>query len=122
MRRDRGDRQGEHYRRDRGVDFLIVLDLPVSEIEEGLPADVTPRGREAAEQVVAIEVDRPVEVAFGGVENQAEERIGGRAGAVTGARGEIRPVGRADLGVTEAVRGGAELDRHERVPGRRLVE
>src|ERR1700729_701524 len=72
-------REGEHHRGDRGVDLLVVLHLPVAEVEEGLPADIAARRREAAEQIVAVIADRRAEVGLGGVEDQAEERVGGRA-------------------------------------------
>src|ERR1700722_18752452 len=40
VRGDSGNRQGEHDRGDGGVDLLVVLHLPVTEVEESLPADV----------------------------------------------------------------------------------
>jgi hypothetical protein len=114
VRCDGGDRQREQHARDGGVDFLVVLDLTVAQIEEGLPADVAARRRVAAEQVGAVVVDRSVEVRLVDVEHQGEEWVRGRGCAVAGAAGEIGSVRRADHAVPEPVRGGAELDRHER--------
>ena len=107
---------------DGGVDLLVVLDLAVAEVEERLPADVSSRGWVAAEQVGAVVGHRVAEGWFVGVEDEREERVGGGAGAVAGAAGEVGAVGRADHAVPEPVGGGAELDRHERLPVPRTVE
>ena len=40
VRRDGGKWEREQHAGDRGVDLLVVLDLAVAEVEEGLPADV----------------------------------------------------------------------------------
>ncbi len=54
MRRDCGNGEREQDRRDRRVNLRVVLDLAVAEVEEGLPADVSPGRRVAAQQIVAV--------------------------------------------------------------------
>ena len=46
--------RSEERRRDLRVDPLVVLHLPVAEIEEGLPADEAPRRAEASAEVVGV--------------------------------------------------------------------
>jgi hypothetical protein len=82
----------EHHAGQLGVDLLVVLDLPVAEVEERLPADVPPCRGVAADQVVAIGIDRAGEVRQGGVKHQREERIRARVGGVAAAGGEVGPV------------------------------
>ena len=65
---------------DRGVDFLVVLDLSVAEVEERLPSDVAPRGRVAAEQVVPVVGDRAGEV--GSVASKTSAKNGSAVGLV----------------------------------------
>jgi hypothetical protein len=84
--------------------------MPVAKVEERLPADVPPRREVAAENVVAVVVDRAGEVRRLGVEHQREERIRGGARAVAAAGCEVDAVGRADHRVAEPVAGGGELD------------
>ena len=116
VRRDRRQRQREQDAGDRGVDLLVVLDLPVAEVEEGLPADVASRGRVAAEQVGAVVGDRTLRSSVRWGRRRAR-RTGWRwVGAVAGAAGEVGAVGGADHAVPEPVGGGGELDRHERLP------
>ena len=72
--------KGEQDAGDGGVDLLVVFDLTVAQVEERLPADVTPGSREAAQQVVTVIVDRPGKLGRGGVEDSAKK--GSAAGLV----------------------------------------
>src|SRR6478752_2889121 len=89
VRGDRRQRQVEQDLGDRRVDLLVRFDLAVAEVEEGLPTDVAPRRRKAAEQVVSV----AWLTAFFGVEDDAEERRLGRVRAIAGAAREVGPVG-----------------------------
>ncbi len=102
-------RQGEQHRGDGGVDLLVVLDLAVAEVEEGLPADVAPWRGIAAEQVVPVVLHRPVEVGLRRVEDKREERIGRRAAGVASTRREVGAVGRPDHRVAEPIGSTPEL-------------
>src|SRR5438132_7566228 len=100
----------EQRRRNPGVDPLIRLDLSVSEVEEGLPADETPRRPRAAAQIYRVCLTIP-----GRVEDHGEERlalVAGQVGAVAGAH----------HAVPEAVSGSLELHRNERLVLLRRIE
>ena len=68
--------------------FLLFLTCPSPRSKKVSPADIPPGCRVAAEQVAAVIVGR-MEGRLLVVEDQGEELIGRRIGAVTGAAGEL---------------------------------
>ena len=83
-----------------GVDFFVWLDLAVTEVEEGLPTNETPRSSAAAGHVARIALAKLCRV-----KHHAEERL-----AVISS--EVRPVRRADHRMAKPVGGGLEFDRN----------